>query len=57
MNQNAECPFCEAPVALAADTVPDELLECGDCGTELVVMSMAPPELEEAPRVEEDWGQ
>jgi alpha-aminoadipate carrier protein LysW len=57
MNQHAECPFCEAPVALENDTMEDELLECGDCGTELVVTSLIPLAVEEAPQVEEDWGQ
>lgn len=58
MNQHqSECPFCEAEVALADDTIKDELIECGDCGTELVVSSLEPLALEEAPQAEEDWGQ
>jgi alpha-aminoadipate/glutamate carrier protein LysW len=57
MNQLAECPYCDAEVALAEDTVKDELLECDDCGTELLVISLAPLSLEEAPQAEEDWGQ
>ncbi len=57
MNQNAECPFCEAELAFGSDTVMDELLECTDCGTELVVVALEPAAVEEAPQVEEDWGQ
>lgn len=57
MNNNVECPLCEASVALGIDTVLDELVECMDCGTELVVTSMNPLRLEEAPHAEEDWGQ
>ncbi len=34
-----------------------ELLECGDCGSELEVISLDPVKLEEAPEAEEDWGQ
>jgi alpha-aminoadipate carrier protein LysW len=51
------CPICDASVALAGDAVVDELLECRDCGTELVVASLDPPTVEEAPATEEDWGQ
>jgi len=57
MNNNVDCPLCEANVALGIDTVLDELVECIDCGTELVVTSMNPLRLEEAPHAEEDWGQ
>ncbi len=56
MNQ-VECPLCEAEVALAEDTVQDELLECLDCGTELVVTGLEPLLIEEAPQAEEDWGE
>jgi alpha-aminoadipate carrier protein LysW len=57
MSQIVECPFCEAPVAVEDDTVKDELLECSDCGAELVVTALVPLMVEEAPQVEEDWGQ
>lgn len=52
-----ECPYCDGAVMLANDTVKDELIECGDCGTELLVASLEPLTLEEAPQAEEDWGQ
>lgn len=51
------CPYCDGDVMLADDTVKDELIECDDCGTELLVASMQPLMLEEAPQAEEDWGQ
>ncbi len=51
------CPICDAPLTLTEDAVVDELLECRDCGTELVVASLDPPVVEEAPAAEEDWGQ
>ena len=56
VNQSA-CPICDASLSLAADTVCNELLDCDDCGSELVVTSISPVTLEEAPQVEEDWGE
>ena len=53
----SECPVCGAPIALDSDAVEGELLECADCGTELEVLSLDPPELGEAPETEEDWGE
>ena len=52
-----ECPVCGAGVALAADAVVGELMECDECGTELEVLELEPPTLGEAPESEEDWGQ
>ncbi|MDO5562555.1 MAG: lysine biosynthesis protein LysW [Synergistaceae bacterium] len=45
----ATCTVCEATI-----TLPEG---CGDCGTELEVISLDPPKLEEAPQVQEDWGE
>ncbi|MFT5111069.1 MAG: alpha-aminoadipate carrier protein LysW [Parasphingorhabdus sp.] len=52
-----ECPVCGAEVAISADVVKGELLECSDCGTELEVIGVEPVKLQEAPEAEEDWGQ
>lgn len=52
-----ECPVCGAELSLSKDLVKGELMECGDCGTELEVVSVDPVKLEEAPEAEEDWGQ
>ncbi len=57
MSHATDCPICDASVGMADDTVMDELLECDDCGCELVVSSLDPYALEEAPMAEEDWGQ
>ena len=51
------CPVCGAVVEIAEGTVVGELLECAECGVELEVTSVDPIELEEAPEVEEDWGE
>jgi len=52
-----ECPVCGGDVLLDSDIVLGELLECPDCGTELVVVAVDPPKLDEAPQTEEDWGE
>jgi alpha-aminoadipate carrier protein LysW len=57
MSFSADCPVCDAGVSLATDTVVDELMECDDCGCELVVSSLQPMALDEAPMAEEDWGE
>jgi alpha-aminoadipate carrier protein LysW len=57
MNKKAECPVCAAEVLLMADVVEGELILCPECGAELEVINVDPPELEEAPQEEEDWGE
>ncbi len=57
MSNVAECPICGADIELLDDTVEGELLTCEDCGTELEVLSVDPPEVTEAPKEEEDWGE
>ena len=52
-----ECPVCANVIEFDEDTIEGELIECFDCGTELEVVSVDPPELEPAPESEEDWGQ
>ena len=52
-----ECPVCGAAIEKASDTVLGELMECSDCGTELEVTNLDPFTVEEAPQVEEDWGE
>ncbi len=57
MSHSVECPICDAAVALSNDTIQGELIECSDCGTELEVTSLEPFAVQEAPQVEEDWGE
>ncbi len=52
-----QCPICDAEVILADDTIVGELLQCQDCGSELEVTEVSPPELDIGPELEEDWGQ
>jgi alpha-aminoadipate/glutamate carrier protein LysW len=55
----AACPVCEAAVSAPADVEESEILYCQDCQTMLVVESVSPDRLvlEEAPEMEEDWGE
>lgn len=52
-----KCPVCDADVKVAGDAMVGELLTCGDCGVELEVVSLEPLTVEEAPEVQEDWGE
>ena len=53
----AECLECAAEVALPADVMEGEIVQCPECGLELEVMSLNPLSLEPAPEEEEDWGE
>jgi len=57
MSKQAECPECAADVTLPDDVMENEIVQCGDCGVELEVVSLNPPTLEPAPEEEEDWGE
>ena len=57
MNKKAECPVCAAEVLLSHDAVDGELIVCPECGAELEIITVDPPELAEAPQEEEDWGE
>jgi alpha-aminoadipate/glutamate carrier protein LysW len=51
------CPECDGPVAIPDDVRMSEIVECGDCKSELEVVARAPLVLARAPEVEEDWGE
>ncbi len=55
--ESVTCPVCEADVEVSAEVIVGEILECADCGTELEVTGINPLAIEEAPEVEEDWGE
>ncbi len=57
MSKQATCPVCDAMIELDDNVELNELIVCPDCGSELEVVNLDPPELEEAPQEEEDWGQ
>jgi alpha-aminoadipate carrier protein LysW len=52
-----DCPECGADVALHDDLEIGEIIDCATCGTELEVVDTAPPVLERAPELDEDWGE
>jgi alpha-aminoadipate carrier protein LysW len=52
-----KCCVCDADVKVADDVMVGELITCADCGTELEVVSTSPLTLQEAPLVQEDWGE
>jgi alpha-aminoadipate/glutamate carrier protein LysW len=56
MSIKTSCPECEAEIDLSG-MVLNEIVVCPDCGTDLEVISLEPPELEPAPMEEEDWGE
>jgi len=53
----ANCPECDAELALGAGLEEGEIVVCPDCGVELEVTSINPLQLDLAPEVEEDWGE
>jgi alpha-aminoadipate carrier protein LysW len=53
----ASCPECGAEITLGEKVEKGEIVQCGDCGAELEVISVDPIELEVAPEEEEDWGE
>lgn len=57
MANSTACPICDGSLMTDVNTIVGELLECMDCGGELVVNSLAPLSIEEAPSAEEDWGE
>ncbi len=50
------CPTCGAGVANEG-AEQGEILTCGDCGTELEVLSVDPFAIALAPETKEDWGE
>ena len=52
----AHCAECDAELTLV-DVVEGEIVVCSDCGVDLEVISLDPPQLELAPMEEEDWGE
>ena len=51
-----ECPMCGITLHYENPEL-NELLPCPDCGTDLEVTSLDPPELDIAPMEQEDWGE
>ena len=54
-----KCPICDAEVGVTNDTQETEIITCTECESRIVVEAIngAKLSLEEAPVIEEDWGQ
>ena len=52
-----ECVECGAMIDLGADVMQGEILSCADCGADLEVISLDPPQVDLAPMEMEDWGE
>ena len=57
MTETAERVECGAEVSLPDDVEIGEIVDCATCGTELEVIDVDPPAVEQAPELEEDWGE
>jgi len=57
--QNPVCNVCGASVTLPENVEVSEIITCNDCHSRLVVKKIEADSvtLNEAPQVEEDWGQ
>lgn len=53
----ASCPGCGAEVATEQAAMPNEILTCATCRSELEVVTVSPMLLALAPEIEEDWGE
>ncbi|GIW64375.1 MAG: hypothetical protein KatS3mg092_0308 [Patescibacteria group bacterium] len=53
------CPICDNQFNFQDDLEVSEIITCQECGSRLVVVSLEKNkvDLEEAPQVEEDWGE
>lgn len=51
------CPECEGEIRLGDTSVLNEIIECGECLTQLEIVATSPLLLALAPEVEEDWGE
>ncbi len=53
------CPICAGGINLPEGIEVSEIIKCGECNNRLVVQAIADAQvtLNEAPKIEEDWGQ
>jgi len=52
-----KCPVCSTKVSLGGAPRMGEIIQCGDCRSELEVVGISPLSFAPAPEVEEDWGE
>jgi len=42
MNEKVICPDCETEIELTEATMVGDIIECGECGTEVEILSINP---------------
>lgn len=52
-----ECVECGSPLSVPKDVMYGEVLDCAECGVELVVQDVEKMELKAVETTDEDWGQ
>lgn len=57
MSKTTKCPKCDAEITLADNCELGEIISCDECSAELEVKSLDPITLDDAPEVQEDWGE
>ena len=57
MAAQVSCVVCEGEVGVPDSVLVGEILTCPDCGSDLEVTSLDPLKVEEAPQIQEDWGE
>lgn len=55
----SNCPICDGTITIPDNTEETEVLTCPECENRVVVTKIDDKqvELEEAPQIEEDWGE
>lgn len=58
-NLKSECPICAESISVENSTEVSEIIPCPSCNNRIVVKSKNGNNVtfEEAPKIEEDWGQ
>lgn len=58
-NLKGTCAICDVSLDLARDSEESEIINCTECRNRLVIKRIVGEKatLEEAPEVEEDWGE
>ena len=57
MAAQVSCVVCEGKFVVPDSVLVGEILTCPDCGSDLEVTSLDPLKVEEAPEIQEDWGE
>jgi len=52
-----KCIICETNLTIKEDALPNEIITCDECGSDLEIISLNPLIIKEAPHEEEDWGE